>query len=741
MSTNGKRQPPLVADRRYRNNKPAAAKPATKPAARKPARARKKRGPIGTLFAFLGRTVGRILGLIWGVFWRAGVAVSVIVAGAVLYYTTTIPPLEELVDGRAGGSVTMLDRNGEVFATRGSQFGGMITFESASPHLSNAIMATEDRRFYWHPGVDPIGILSAVRNNLSGTGGLRGGSTLTQQTAKLLCNGRPYVPADWDSEAAYEADCRQASLWRKAQEAVYAMAMELVYSKEEILTIYMNRAYMGGSSYGAEAAANRFFGVMAAELTPQQSAILAGLLQAPSVLSPTNDFDRSWARAQTVLRLMHEQGYLSDDEYAIAQQTPPDLSTSARTALPGGYFADWVMRTGPEFFTRDTTEDVIIETTLDPRIQLAAEEAVLSVFADGTLRADSTVQAAVIVMSADGAVRGMVGGVDVRASAVFNRAISAVRQPGSSFKPFIFAAALDLGYSPNDMIDDAPTCWTTPGSGQWCPENYSGDFQGFMTLTDALIASRNIPAIILSETVGRDLVIAVARGFGIDRELADSPALALGASEVTLIQLTGAYAGILNGGSSVAPYGLRSLTIRGDDAPVMEQEGGIGERVIQEGPARQLIWMLHQVVERGTGARAQIAGHQLAGKTGTTNDNRDAWFVGFSGEYVVGVWMGFDDNAPMRGVTGSGVPAEIWRRTMQGVLAGQPAVPLPMTPPESGTGETLQLNDAFQITDAELDALLEQQFGAVPQGEGTPQGTTDAAVDAALESIFGAPQN
>ncbi len=748
MSGNGKKRTPLVADRRYRGGKApvkktgkAAATPKRKPNARKRAKPAVKRGPIGRVFAFVWSIVSRILGLLWGIVWRGGVAVSLIIAGAVLYYTTTLPPVEDLVDGRARGSVTMIDQYGEVFARRGDRFGGMITFDSVSPHLSNAIMATEDRRFYWHPGVDPIGIASAVVNNLRGTGGLRGGSTLTQQTAKLLCNGQPFDPADWDSEAAYEADCRQATLWRKAQEAVYAMAMEVVYTKEEILTIYMNRAYMGGSSFGAEAASSRFFGINSSELTPQQSAILAGLLQAPSVLSPSNNYDRSWARAQTVLRLMHEQGFLDDDQYLIARTNPPELGQGAQTALPGGYFADWVMRTGPEFFTRDTTEDVVIDTTLDPRIQLAAEQAVLSVFADGTLRADSTVQTAVVVMSADGAVRGMVGGVDVRASDVFNRATNAVRQPGSAFKPFVFAAALDLGYSPYDQINDAPTCWTTPGSGEWCPENYSDDFIGPITLLDALISSRNIPAIVLSETVGRDIVRTVASGFGINRELADTPALALGASEVTLLQLTGAYAGILNGGSSVAPYGLRSLRIRGDDTPLMEQSGGIGERVIQSGPAQQMTWMMYQVVEQGTGARAQIQGHQLAGKTGTTNENRDAWFVGFSGEYVVGVWMGFDDNAPMRGVTGSGVPAEIWRRTMEGVLDGTPPVPLPMVAPEPAAGGIVQLNGSLVISDAELDAMLAQEFGVVDTTPTTPQPatTTSSAVDRALESIFGPP--
>ena len=256
------------------------------------------------------------------------------------------------------------------------------------------------------------------------------------------------------------------------------------------------------------------------------------------------------------------------------------------------------------------------------------------------------------------------------------------------------------------MINDAPTCWTTPGAGEWCPQNYSGDFAGLMTLTDSLRTSRNIPAIILSETVGRDAVRAVARGFGIDSELADSPALALGASEVTLIQLTGAYAGILNGGSAVAPYGLRSLTIRGDDTPVMEQGGGIGERVIQEGAARQLTWMMHQVVETGTGARARIDGWQIAAKTGTTQGARDAWFIGFTGDYVVGVWMGYDDNRPLTGVTGGGLPADIWRETMTRITAGWQPTRLPMQIPTGGSGAGT-LSTPNIVADEEIQDVLQ----------------------------------
>ena len=298
----------------------------------------------------------------------AGLAILTLFVG---YYYTTLPPVEELLDGRAGGSVTMLDYKGDVFAWRGDQFGGAVTAENVSPHLKNAVIATEDKRFFRHFGLSPRGIASAVRINLSeGRGPLsgHGGSTITQQTAKLLCLGNHLIYIAAKTEAEYEAECRRGSLKRKAKEAVYAMAMEAKYSKNEILSIYLNRAYMGGGAYGAEAAAQRFFGKQAAVLNPAESAMIAGLLTAPSTLSPTSNLERSRNRAATVLRLMKEQGYLSEEDEAAAQASPADLSEAAQ-ARAGGYFADWVMSTGPEFFTRKTTEDVIIRTTLDQRMQ------------------------------------------------------------------------------------------------------------------------------------------------------------------------------------------------------------------------------------------------------------------------------------------------------------------------------------------------------------------------------------
>ena len=611
-----------------------------------------------------------------------------LLAAAVFYVQATMPPLAELVDGRARGSVTLLDRFGEVYAWRGEQFGGMITADTVSPHLKNAVVATEDKRFYLHFGISPRGIASAIRINLSeGRGPLsgHGGSTLTQQVAKLLCLGVPFDPDLWESMADYERDCRETSLWRKAKEAVYAIALEVKFTKEDILTIYLNRAFLGAGAHGFEAASQRYFGKSAAEVSPSEAAMLAGALTAPTRYAPTNNLKRSQDRALTVLKLMHEQGYLTDQEHAYWTGHPATLSQAAE-ARAGGYFADWIMASGPDFLTRDTTEDVIIRTTLDQDIQAAAEAAMEWVFAE-KVREGSEAQAAIVVMSADGAVRAMVGGRQIQVTGAFNRATQAQRQTGSAFKPFVYAAALDLGYSWNDTVVDEPFCMDIPGSGEWCPRNYSGNFQGTVTLATALQHSLNIPAVKISEAVGRENVRTVAEMFGIKSDLALGPALALGASEASLIEMAGAYAGILNGGSSVTPYGLVELSLMGDEVPLMVQQGGIGERVISRQAAEQLIYMMSRVIEAGTGQRARLDGRDAAGKSGTTQGAKDAWFLGFTADYVTGVWMGYDDNTPLSGVTGGGLPAEIWRETMARVHEELPPRPLPMIrPTDTGDG-------------------------------------------------------
>ena len=719
MSGNGNKRSPLVADRRY-PGKPAAKKPAgkkpsgPKKRSRAPAK-RKPRGPLGWIAAI----IAAILRAIWAVSWRMGLVAALIIGGFVLYYASQMPPMTTLVDARTRGSVTLEDYRGEVFAWRGDQFGGMVTADTVSPHLHNAVVATEDKRFYapYHIGVDVYATGAAMYRNYRTSGNPlsgAGGSSITQQTAKLLCYGRPYVPSEWESETAYEADCRRTTLWRKAKEAIYAMGMEVAYTKDEILTIYLNRAYLGAGSRGFEAAAQRYFGISAAQVNPAQAAMLAGLLKAPSTYAPTGNIERARDRASVVIGLMEDQGYLSAQQARDARTNPAALSEAA-AADAGGFFADWVMESGPEFFTRDTTEDVIIRTTLDQEIQTAAEEALISVF-ENKVSEGSEAQAAIVVMSADGAVRAMVGGRNIRATGAFNRATQALRQTGSSFKPFVYAAALDSGFNPMDLVDDSPLCWKIPGSSDWCPQNYDRKFKGVITLSQALTESRNIPAVVLSEEIGREAVRTVATQFGIESDLAAGPALALGVSESTLLNMTGAYAGILNGGSSVTPYGLIELRIQGDDTPLMDATGsGIGERVIQERAARQLTWMMSRVVEEGTGQRAHIDGWQIAGKSGTTQAARDAWFIGFTGDYVTGVWMGYDNNTPLQGVTGGTLPADIWRATMAPVLANRQPTPLPMLAPDQSTDGSILAGTGGELTQSEseilnvLDMILRQQ--------------------------------
>lgn len=686
--TGGRR--PLVAERRYWG-KPAPAKTTPKPGSggggprkpapkRAPAR-RPRRNPIAAAFLWLMRLIWRVL---WGIGWRLGLLGAMILGAAVLYFHAQLPEASTLLDARQRGSVTLLDRDGKVFAWRGETFGGQITAATVSPNLKNAVIATEDRRFYSHMGISPRGIASAIRINLSeGRGPLEGngGSTITQQVAKLLCLGVTYDSKKWKTEAEYEQDCRGGGVWRKIKEIPFALAMETKYSKDEILTIYFNRSYLGAGARGFEAASQRYFGKSAANVTPAEAAMLAGLLKAPSRYAPTANLQRAQDRGALVLDLMYEQGYLKGAEYAEAKAHPAQLSQAA-AARAGGFFADWVMESGPSFLTRDTTEDVIISTTFDQHMQTATETALAEVF-DAKLRDGSGVQAAIVVMSSDGAVRAMVGGRRTPNAGDFNRATQALRQTGSTFKPFVYAAALDLGYTPDSLVLDGPLTLNVRGSGPWSPENYGKEYFGEVTLTTALAKSLNTATVRLSEAVGREAVRSVASEFGFASTLADGPALALGVSESTLLEMTGAYAGILNGGSSVRPYGLIELRLRGDDVALIGQAGGMGERVISPKAAAQLTWMMTQVVEQGTGGRARLTDRQVAGKTGTTQAARDAWFIGFTADYVTGVWMGYDDNTPLAGVTGGGLPAEIWKAVMERLHEGQLARPLPMAQPES----------------------------------------------------------
>lgn len=605
----------------------------------------------------------RIARILWWVGWRTAVLAALVLAGSTAWYVTRLPDLDDLLDAREGGSVTLVDADGQTFAWRGQQL-GVTRAEDVSPHLLNAIIATEDRRFYWHFGIDVQGTARALLVNMKAGETVQGGSSITQQVAKLVF---------FDNTRTLE---------RKIKEIPAALALEWKFSKNEILSIYLNRAYLGAGATGFEAASERYFGKSAGKVTPAEAAMLAGLLRAPSRFAPTNDLARAQARAQTIVGLMEAQGYLTPQQAREALARPAQLSEAA-AARAGGAFADWVMSSGPEFLTRKTTEDVQVITTFDPRVQKAAEDGLAQVF-ETKLKAGSNAQAAIVVMSPDGAVRAMVGGREFGAGeGQFNRATQALRQTGSLFKPFVFAAALQSGASPYDQVLDAPITLFTPGSGEWSPQNYDRQFRGQITLAQALAQSINTATVRVSEATGRARVAAVAQDFGISAPIAEGPAMALGVSEASLLEMTAAYAGFLNHGVSVTPYGLRALRTKRDGRVLMEGGAAPGRRVLDDKSAGELVWMMTQVISQGTGGRAKLPdGRPVAGKTGTTQAARDAWFIGFTGDYVTGVWMGYDDNTPLTGVSGGGLPADVWREVMVRVEDGLPPKPLPVWAPE-----------------------------------------------------------
>ena len=606
--------------------------------------------------SWLDRAVKRVFWFFVRLGLRVAMLFALIIGTATTYYYVSLPDVDELFDARAKGSVTMVDRRGAVFAWRGDQFGGEIRPGNVSPFLTKAIMAAEDRRFYSHFGIDPRGLARAMVANARAGRFVQGGSTLTQQVAKNVF---------LTSEKTIE---------RKLKEVPVALALELKYTKDEILAIYLNRVYLGAGATGFEAAAQRYFSKSAREVSLPEAAMLAGLLKAPSRFSPTSNMGRAQGRASVIINAMRETGVISELEAERSLANPATLSREA-SSRTGAHFADWVMENGPAFLVQSTTEDVRINTTFDARVQAMAEAALSHVF-DTKVRKGSPAEAAIVVMNHQGEVRAIVGGRDRRAN-TFNRATQALRQTGSAFKPIVYAAAMEAGMNPSDTIEDRPLTMTIPGSGKWSPKNYSGRYEGPVTLSDALAKSINTVAVRLSERTGRERVRNLATDLGISSDIAVGPAVALGVSEATLIEMTSAYAAFANGGRLAIPSGIREITIRGDETPVMTaSQTANGAQVISQNSAAKITSMMRRVITSGTGRRADLGKIPAAGKTGTTQAARDAWFIGFTGHYVVGVWMGKDDNAPLVGVTGGGLPAEIWKEVMTRLHNGLAIKPL-----------------------------------------------------------------
>jgi len=610
-----------------------------------PRRAAAKRRPEpreregGGLFAFLRRVVYWCIVLgIW-----AGIGV----AGLVFYYGSRMPSASTWAIPERPPNVKITAVDGSAIANRGATGGEELSLENMSPYIPEAIIAIEDRRFYSHFGVDPFGLARAFINNLTGQP-IQGGSTLTQQLAKNL-----FLSPD-------------RTLERKVQEMLLSLWLEQKYTKDQILAMYLNRVYFGSNAYGVEAAARRYFNKSARDVNLGEAALLAGLVKAPSRLSPTRDAEAANARAQVVLRAMRDQGYISADEIKTAMSQTP---ASARSYWSGAgqYVADMVMDE-LQGLVGDVKEDVIVDTTIDKTLEKKAEQSLVDVLDKEGGKFDAS-QAALVSIDGTGAIRALVGGRDY-ATSQFNRAVKAKRQPGSSFKPFVYAAALEKGLTPDSVFNDAPI-----RIGDWTPENYEKKYNGEVTLRTALAKSLNTVAAQLVMYDGPDQVIKLAHRLGIESDLQPNASIALGTSEVSLMELTSSYAAFMNGGYKATPHVIRRVTTA-DGKVLYENTYDNPPRVLSEQIVAEMNMMMMGVINGGTGSSAKLPGWQAAGKTGTTQNSRDALFVGFTSNLTTGVWFGNDDGKPMRKVTGGGLPAKAWKEFMVAAHKGLSPAPL-----------------------------------------------------------------
>src|SRR5215470_10961280 len=560
-----------------------------------------------------------------------------------------LPDVSRLNEIHKQPSVTLLANDGEVIATYGDLYGTTVQLRDLPRYLPQAVVATEDRRFYSHFGLDPVGLARAAYINIRDWRLTQGGSTITQQLAKNVF----LTPA--------------RTVRRKGQEMLLALWLEHNFTKDQILTLYLNRVYFGAGAYGVDAAARKFFGKPATQVTPYEAAMLAGLLRAPSAFNPMNDREVADSRAQLVLKNMVAADVLSEqDAEAIAKNK--QMSTSyAASGHSGQHFPDWVMDQVSGYVGVD--RDLVVVTTLDPRLQKIAETELAKMLdTDGAKR--NAGQAALVSLTPDGAVRAMVGGRDYGISQ-FNRATQSLRQPGSAFKAFVFLAGFEHGMRPDDHMFDGPI-----SVGGWKPGNYENDYQGEVTLREAYARSLNSVAVQVSERVGRKNVIEAARRLGITSDLTTGPSIALGSSGVSLLELTGAYATFDNNGYGVWPRGIEQISDR--NGGVLYQREGTGPgQLVEPAQVNSMLDLMGGVIDHGTGKGARL-GRPAAGKTGTGQDYRDAWFVGFTAELVTGVWVGNDDNSPMKKVVGGSLPTQLWHAFMAGALDGEPVRPLPL---------------------------------------------------------------
>jgi penicillin-binding protein 1A len=588
------------------------------------------------------------------VYWGAVLALwaGIAVVGAVVYVGAHLPPIQSLEIPKRPPTIQIVGADGSVLATRGEMAGSNVSLKDLPPYLPKAFIAIEDRRFYSHYGIDPIGILRAAVTNILHRGVSQGGSTLTQQLAKNLFL------------------TQERTLERKLQEVELAIWLERKHSKAQILELYLNRVYFGSGAYGVEAAAQKYFGKPAKNVTLAEAAMLAGLVKSPSRLAPDRNPEGAEARAKVVLAAMADAKFITEQQ-AHAVGTHPSYAVKPASAGTIGYVADWIGEVLDDLVGQ-IDQSIVVETTIDPKLQIAAEAAVIDELAAKSVKFNVS-QGALVAMTPDGAVRAMVGGRNY-ADSQFNRAVTAKRQPGSAFKPFVYLTAIEAGLTPETIRQDAPL--DVKG---WRPENYSHEYFGAVTLTQALAMSLNTVAVRLGLEVGAANVVRTAHRLGIASKLEPNASIALGTSEVSPLELVGAYAPFANGGYAASPHvvdrirtvdGNKILYARAPDAP---------GRVIDLRGIAMMNTMMEQTLISGTARKADIPGWTAAGKTGTSQDFRDAWFVGYTAKLVTGVWLGNDDNRPTRKATGGGLPVEIWTRFMRAAHQGVRPEPIPGT--------------------------------------------------------------
>jgi penicillin-binding protein 1A len=562
------------------------------------------------------------------------------------------PELPDLPPIRREPQITYLDRSGAVLGVRGGRFAAPVNLARLPPYVPAAFVAIEDRRFYDHNGFDAVGIARAIVADISRGRAAQGASTITQQLAKNL-----YLTSD-------------RTLQRKADELLYAIQLERTYSKSQILGLYLSRIYFGAGAYGLEAASQRYFNKPAAKLTLREAAMLAAIPKSPVAYDPAAHPEASAARARLVLDAMVETGAITPAQRAKALAATPKVWKQP-PAAPAQYFVDWVDGETRRLVGQPR-QDLVVETTLDLGLEQAAADAARATVA--RFAGQGASQAAVVSLDGGGRVRALVGGVDYAASP-YNRAADARRQVGSAWKPFVYLTALESGLTPDAQVVDEPVT-----IGTWSPRNYEDGYLGPITLQTAFAQSVNTVAARLADQLGRPNVAATARRLGVVSQINLDPAMALGTSQVAPLEMAQAYAAFSNGGQRVAAYGLERIRTTGG-VVVYQRRAAPAAQVVGNPALSELNGMMRAVVAAGTGARAAIPGRDVAGKTGTTSDYRDAWFCGFTGNLTTVVWMGRDDNSPMRRITGGGAPAELWRGVMVAGVRRLPTSAIPPGPP------------------------------------------------------------